>query len=110
MPHTILKVPKDGMIEGFNAAMNARGIVADPAQLMAAMRLQQFYDELIAFKAARRTKLRKMLARPRLPRGVWFWGGVGRGKSFLMDLPAQAARAFPRLHARDPRALAGLEA
>ncbi|MBK9953918.1 MAG: AFG1 family ATPase [Rhodocyclaceae bacterium] len=73
------------MIEGFNAAMNARGIVADPAQLMAAMRLQQFYDELIAFKAARRTKLRKMLARPRLPRGVWFWGGVGRGKSFLMD-------------------------
>ncbi|MBK6676471.1 MAG: AFG1 family ATPase [Rhodocyclaceae bacterium] len=85
MPHTILKVPKDGMIEGFNAALNARGIVADPAQLMAAMRLQQFYDELIAFKAARRTKLRKMLARPRLPRGVWFWGGVGRGKSFLMD-------------------------
>ena len=73
------------MIEGFNAALNARGIVADPAQLMAAMRLQQFYDELIAFKAARRTRLRKMLVRPRLPRGVWFWGGVGRGKSFLMD-------------------------
>ncbi len=73
------------MIEGFNAALNARGIVADPAQLMAAMRLQQFYDELIAFKAARRTRLRKMIARPRLPRGVWFWGGVGRGKSFLMD-------------------------
>jgi cell division protein ZapE len=73
------------MIEGFNAALAERGIVADPAQLMAAMRLQQFYDELIAFKAARRTKLRKLLVRPDLPRGVWFWGGVGRGKSFLMD-------------------------
>jgi cell division protein ZapE len=73
------------MIAGFNAALAERGIVADPAQSMAAMRLQQFYDELLSFKSARRTKLRKMVVRPPLPRGVWFWGGVGRGKSFLMD-------------------------
>mgnify|MGYP003376001188 CR=1 FL=1 len=85
MPHRILNVPKDGMIEGFNAALAARGIVADPAQLIAAMRLQKFYDELLALKAARRGRLRKLLVRPELPRGVWFWGGVGRGKSFLMD-------------------------
>jgi len=85
MPHRILKVPKDGMIEGFNAALAARGIVADPAQLVAAMRLQKFYDDLVAFKAARRSRLRKLLVYPELPRGVWFWGGVGRGKSFLMD-------------------------
>jgi cell division protein ZapE len=85
MPHRILNVPKDGMIEGFNAALAARGIVADPAQLIAAMRLQKFYDELLALKAARRGRLRKLLMRPDLPRGVWFWGGVGRGKSFLMD-------------------------
>jgi len=73
------------MIEGFNAALAARGIEADPAQLLAAQRLQQFYDELLALKAARRGRLRKLLVRPELPRGVWFWGGVGRGKSFLMD-------------------------
>jgi cell division protein ZapE len=85
MPHKILNVPKDGMIEGFNAALAARGIVADPAQLVAAMRLQKFYDELLALKAARRGRLRKLLVRPELPRGVWLWGGVGRGKSFLMD-------------------------
>ena len=85
MPHRILNVPKDGMIRAFNEALAARGIVADPAQLMAAMRLQQFYDELIAFKAARRSRLRKLLVHHELPRGVWFWGGVGRGKSFLMD-------------------------
>ncbi|HTY98488.1 MAG TPA: cell division protein ZapE, partial [Rhodocyclaceae bacterium] len=89
-PHRILNVPKDGMIEAFNAAMAERGIVADPAQLAAAMRLQQFYDELVAFKAARRTKLRKLLVHPELPRGVWFWGGVGRGKSLLMDCFFQA--------------------
>ena len=73
------------MIEGFGAALSARGIEADPAQKIAAQRLQKFYDQLLAFKAARRGKLRKLLIRPELPRGVWFWGGVGRGKSFLMD-------------------------
>lgn len=85
MPHKILKVPKDGMIEGFNAALAVRGIDADPAQMIAARRLQKFYDDLLTFKAARRGRLRKLLSRPDLPRGVWFWGGVGRGKSFLMD-------------------------
>jgi len=85
MPHKILKVAKDGMIEGFNAALAARGIEADPAQLIAARRLQKFYDDLLALKAARRGRLRKLLVHPELPRGVWFWGGVGRGKSFLMD-------------------------
>ncbi len=70
MPHKILKVPKDGMIEGFNAALAVRGIEADPAQQIAARRLQKFYDELLAFKAARRGHLRKLLARPDLPRGV----------------------------------------
>ena len=73
------------MIEGLNAALAERGIQADPAQQAAALRLQKFYDDLLAFKAARRNRLRKLLIHPVLPRGVYFWGGVGRGKSFLME-------------------------
>ncbi|MBU0751086.1 MAG: AFG1 family ATPase [Gammaproteobacteria bacterium] len=85
MSHRLLNVPENGMIDGFHAALASRGLVADSAQITAAMRLQQFYNELIAFKSARRTQVRKWLVHPELPRGVWFWGGVGRGKSFLMD-------------------------
>ncbi|MDP1651336.1 MAG: cell division protein ZapE [Rhodocyclaceae bacterium] len=85
MPHRILKVPRDGMIQAFAAALKVRGSEADAAQQAAVERLQAFYDELLAFKAARRTRLRKLLVHPTLPKGVWFWGGVGRGKSFLMD-------------------------
>ncbi len=74
-----------GMLTTFEAALAARGYQADPAQRAAALRLQRLYDELMAFKTARRTKLHKLLSRAAPPRGMYFWGGVGRGKSFLMD-------------------------
>jgi cell division protein ZapE len=62
-----------------------RNIVLDVAQETALGRLQRLYDELIAFKRARASLLRRWLNPPLSPRGAYFWGGVGRGKSFLMD-------------------------
>src|SRR5437762_1718113 len=61
-----------------------RAIVLDDAQWRALARLECLYDELVAFKRARQSLLR-WLKPPTPPRGVYFWGGVGRGKSFLMD-------------------------
>lgn len=86
MPHRILNVPQHGMIDAYEAELKARGFQSDPAQRAAAQRLQGLYAELIGFKAARRgSRLKQFFNKPQMPRSVYFWGGVGRGKSFLMD-------------------------
>jgi cell division protein ZapE len=65
--------------------LERRAIVLDDAQEAALERLERLYDELIAFKRARASLIRRWLNPPVPPRGAYFWGGVGRGKSFLMD-------------------------
>lgn len=85
MPHRSLKVPERGMLDAYAATLAARGYAADAAQQAAADRLQRLYTELLSFKVSRRGTFRRLLSRAAPPRGVYFWGGVGRGKSFLMD-------------------------
>src|SRR5436853_7721077 len=65
--------------------LGRRGFVQDPAQWRAVERLQRLYEEWSAYKARRNTALKRLLVHPDLPKGVYLWGPVGRGKSFLMD-------------------------
>nr|HMQ73253.1 AFG1/ZapE family ATPase [Rubrivivax sp.] len=69
----------------YEATLAERGYRADDAQLRAVAALERCEDEWIAYKARRSNALTKLIRRPPLPRGVYLWGGVGRGKSFLMD-------------------------
>jgi cell division protein ZapE len=74
------------LLDTYHGQLATRGYQSDPAQLGAVGRMQQMVDETVAFKARRSNRLKKWLDRSDPPRGVWLYGGVGRGKSFLMDV------------------------
>ncbi|MGB4468052.1 MAG: cell division protein ZapE [Azovibrio sp.] len=100
MPHRKLNVPERGMLDAYEKTLAERGYTADAAQMAAASRLQRLYTELLDFKVVRGSPLKRLLSRPAPPRGVYFWGGVGRGKSFLMDCFYEAVpyRRKKRIH------------
>ena len=76
----------------YGESLMRHGHASDPAQLRAIARLEELRTELIehprAFGHWRRRLVRWMPEHARLapPRGVYLWGGVGRGKTWLMDL------------------------
>jgi cell division protein ZapE len=69
----------------YEAELQQRGYASDPAQLRAVDSLERCATEWAAYKEKRSSKLKKLFSRPDIPRGVYMYGGVGRGKSFLMD-------------------------
>lgn len=102
--------------KAYQAELIARGYTADPAQLRAVGALERCAHEWATFKEKRSTKLKKLINRPDIPRGVYMYGGVGRGKSFLMDcfFGAVPLKRKTRLHFHEfmrevHRELAGLQ-
>src|SRR6202035_5551171 len=71
--------------EYYEHELQIRDYRSDDAQRAAVERLQRCYAEWVAYKARRSNAFRKLIVHPDLPRGIYMWGGVGRGKSYLMD-------------------------
>ena len=101
--------------QAYQAELASRGYTADPAQLRAVDALDRCAQEWALFKERRSNALKKLINRPDIPRGVYMFGGVGRGKSFLMDcfFGAVPLKRKTRLHFHEfmrevHRELAGL--
>ena len=83
---------RHGLRQAYQEALRRHGYRPDPAQEQAIARLDELRLRVARSDAARRgwvTRLRQRLgtsARTGTVRGVYLWGGVGRGKTFLMDL------------------------
>jgi cell division protein ZapE len=77
------------LIALYDSRVAAGRLTADPGQRALLPHLQAILDHL---HAPPRRGLAGLFARaPEAPRGMYIWGGVGRGKSMLMDLFVAAA-------------------
>ena len=88
------------VLDTYQTELAARGYQSDPAQLRAVQALDRCASKWAQYKAQRSNAFKKLINRPEIPRGVYLYGGVGRGKSFLMDCFYHAVplRRKTRLH------------
>ncbi|MGR5417310.1 cell division protein ZapE [Vibrio diabolicus] len=68
------------------------GFQRDEAQYQAVVALDKLYHAIVEFQSApvpQFSKWQKLMGKkidmPEPPKGLYFWGGVGRGKTYLMD-------------------------
>ena len=60
------------------------GFALDAAQQRALSHFERLYEDLLGLERMEASLIR-LLAGKRVVQGLYLWGGVGRGKSFLMD-------------------------
>ena len=86
-PNPVSIDTQDGMSPKawYTAASQTAELVYDPAQAAVIEALDALWHQLIDFKTKRNHFLGRSLLSPDVPKGVYIWGGVGRGKTFLMD-------------------------
>ncbi len=81
----------------YQAVLAERSLAPDPSQSAGLAALERCAADWAHYKAQRGGKLAKVFIHPPLPRGVYLWGGVGRGKTFLMDCFYDVVRIERRL-------------
>jgi cell division protein ZapE len=82
--HYTLDRDSSGFREWVRQHAAEHGFALDASQERAVDHFERLYEDLIGLERLEASLIR-LLARKRVVRGVYLWGGVGRGKSFLMD-------------------------
>ena len=67
------------LLNDYNARIESGDLTSDPAQANAV-------EALDALSTALGQSRNSLFRKPKPPKGLYLWGGVGRGKSMLMDL------------------------
>lgn len=93
----------DGPLGAYRALLESGDIRSDAAQEHAVGKLQNLYVELAGYapqagKKGWKARLGMAAGRTEPPRGLYMYGGVGRGKSMLMDLFFAQAPIEERKH------------
>ena len=82
--HTTLSKDSADMAQWIIQHAAEHGFTLDESQLKAVEQLERLYEDLIGLEQLE-SFLQRLLAKKRTVKGLYLWGGVGRGKSFLMD-------------------------
>jgi cell division protein ZapE len=85
----------EALTDIYEARVTAGTLRADPAQLDVLPALDEIRQWLEDQAGRKRSFLSRFRKTPTAPKGVYLWGGVGRGKSMVMDL-FFAATDIPR--------------
>jgi cell division protein ZapE len=97
------------VVAALNAEVAAGRLEVDPSQLDAATRLDALGDTLRVQGSSKLQRIRSALPWLRkgsattAPRGVYLWGGVGRGKTLLMDMFYESVQESESLHDTESR-------
>jgi cell division protein ZapE len=77
-----------GPLKRYRRMIELGELELDPAQLLAAEKLQLLANRLAQYEPPERTDFFSYFTRERgeVPEGLYMFGGVGRGKTMLMDL------------------------
>lgn len=80
-------------LEKYRADLARADFVHDPAQEQAMLALEDLYQRLVAVhhSAGLLARLRRR-GKTEPEKGLYMWGGVGRGKTYMMDVFLPACR------------------
>lgn len=83
-------------LAAYRAAVEAGQLKSDPAQAESVARLDALAHQLADYASGRSRGFLGFARKKPVPRGLYIWGPVGRGKSMLMDLFFEHAVLEPK--------------